>query len=79
MRAPFARALRVARLVRRAARVHGTSVTAVSRRALRLYRVDGFELLEAAPLGLLDPSVPDEELARYTSRSDSTTIRSSSR
>lgn len=68
MTGSLGRALRVARLLRRAARRHDAGVVAVSRRALRLYRVDGFRLAEAAPLGLLDPRVPDEALARYASR-----------
>ncbi len=65
---PLARVLRVARLLRRAARRYDASFLAVSRRALRLYRVDGFRLLEAAPLGLLDPRLPEETLSRFASR-----------
>ena len=62
------RALRVARLLRRAARRYDAGFLSVSRRALRLYRVDGFRLLEAAPLGLLDPRLPEATLDRFTSR-----------
>jgi putative polysaccharide biosynthesis protein len=68
MRSPFARTLRVGRLLRRAARAHGASVFAVTRRAARLYRVEGFNLREAASLGLLDPAVHEQELGLYTSR-----------
>lgn len=68
MNGPLARPLRVVRLVRRAAKLYDASAFSVARRALRLYRVEGYRLSEAAPIGLLDPSLTDDDLAMFMSR-----------
>ena len=70
MRAPraIARLLRLTQLFRRAARRYDSSFLAVARRAVHLHRDLGFRLDEAVPHGLLDPRLPESELAAYTSR-----------
>lgn len=61
-----ARAL--AEVSRTAAAAYGVSPLRAARRARRLRGRQGFDYREALAEGLLDPAVPDEELARHGSR-----------
>ena len=61
-----ARAL--AEVSRTAAAAYGTSPLGAARRARRLRRRHGFGYAEALSEGLLDPAVPDAQLARHGSR-----------
>ncbi len=63
---PSRRLGRIARGLREAADAHDASLLGVSRRALALSR-EGGALDEADHAGLLDPRLPPEYLARYTS------------
>jgi hypothetical protein len=66
--------VRAAHAVVRAARAHGASPLEVARRAASLRR-RGFSLREAQLFGLLDPALPERELARFVSRRDAYAVQ----
>jgi hypothetical protein len=56
------------RILRRDARLYGTSEAAIARRAAELWRGHGFTVAESHRLGLLDPAAPPEAAERHVSK-----------